>query len=368
MITRIPLSKSNIKIDLKTEFSSIDSKYVEEFENVLEDYYLGEKKPIALNSGTSAIHLALKLIGVEKGDEVLCQSFTYIATVNPVIYQDAKPVFIDSELDTWNMSPQYLEEAIVERISKGKKPKAIIFVHSYGMPAKVNEILSIAKNYGITLIEDSAEALGSTYIDQKCGTFGDLGILSFNDNKIITTSGGGALICKTDKAKQRALFLATQARDDTTYYQHSEIGYNYRMSNVLAGIGRSQMELIDNHVLLRRKMNSFYQKLFKSVNGVTVFTEPSAEYFSNHWLSCILIDSSITGFTKEDLRLQLEKDNIESRPLWKPMHLQPVFKGYDYYGSNIAETFFDSGLCLPSGSNLTDDDREKIAESIRKLL
>ena len=329
-------------------------------------HYIGEESRVAcLSSGTAALHLALILADVQLNDEVICQSFTFSASANPITYQGANPIFIDSENDTWNICPIYLEEAIVDRLAKGKKPKAIILVHLYGMPAKSDEILAIANKYEITLIEDAAEALGSTFKGQKCGTFGDYGILSFNGNKIITTSGGGAIVCKNEKDKQKAIFLATQARDDAPHYQHSEIGYNYRMSNILAGIGRGQMEVLDAHIGLRRDMNLFYKNIFKNVEGITVFEEPNNDYYSNHWLSCILIDSGITGFTSQDLRLQLEKDNIESRPLWKPMHLQPVFKEYDYYGGNVSETLFNKGLCLPSGSNLAKEDRIRIEEVIR---
>jgi dTDP-4-amino-4,6-dideoxygalactose transaminase len=266
------------------------------------------------------------------------------------------------------MCPIHLEAAIKYQISKNKKPKAIIVVHLYGMPAKIDQITAIAKKYEIALIEDAAEALGSTYKGQKCGTFGDFGILSFNGNKIITTSGGGALVCKNEKDKQKAIFLATQARDEAPHYQHSEIGYNYRMSNILAGIGRGQMEVLDKHIELRRAMHQFYKKLFANVAGVSVFEEPCSDYYSNHWLSCVIMDSSIASFTREDLRLHLLKDNIESRPLWKPMHLQPVFKDCEYYGTTVAEDLFRDGLCLPSGSNLTNSDRIRIANSIQKLL
>ena len=338
------------------------------FEQDLENYILENTKIACLSSGTAALHLSLILSGVKNGDEVLCQSFTFSASANPITYLGAKPIFIDSEKETWNMCPVFLEEAIKESIKKGKKPKAIIVVHLYGMPAKMDEILLIANKYEIVLIEDAAEALGSSYKGQKCGTFGDFGILSFNGNKIITTSGGGALVCKSEKDKQKAIFLATQARDAAPHYQHSQIGYNYRMSNVLAGIGRGQMEILDKHVALRRKNNQFYQNLFKDVVGITVFKEPSEDYFSNHWLSCVLIDKSVTGFSREDLSLQLEKENIESRPLWKPMHLQPVFKDCLYFGMQVTENLFEKGLCLPSGSNLTDLDRERITTSIMKLV
>ena len=340
---------------------------VNAFEEDLRNYIKQNKTVACLSSGTAALHLALILADVIQGDEVLCQSFTFSASANPIVYQGAKPIFIDSESDTWNMCPDALEKAIVEGIVSGKKPKAIIVVHLYGMPAKMDEISAIAKKHSITLIEDAAEALGSSYKGQKCGTFGDFGILSFNGNKIITTSGGGALVCKTKEDKQKAIFLATQARDDAPHYQHSQIGYNYRMSNVLAGIGRGQMEILDKHVALRRENHQFYQELFKDVEGVTVFKEPSEDYFSNHWLSCVLIDKSVTGFSREDLSLQLEKENIESRPLWKPMHLQPVFKDCLYFGMQVTENLFEKGLCLPSGSNLTNDDRKRIEVSIKKL-
>ena len=299
---------------------------ISNFENDLEVCFNNKRKVVALNSATSAIHLALILAGVEEDDLVICQSFTFSASANPITYQGAKPIFIDNENDTWNMSPIYLEEAIVNRIAKGIKPKAVIVVHLYGMPAKMDEISIIAKKYNITLIEDAAEALGSTYKGQKCGTFGDYGILSFNGNKIITTSGGGALVCKTEKDMKKGIFLATQARDEAPHYQHSQVGYNYRMSNIVAGIGRGQMEVLDEHIGLRRKMHEFYQELFKDVEGIKVFKEPNKDFFSNHWLTCVVINESITGFTREDLRLALEKENIESRPLWKPMHLQPVLR------------------------------------------
>jgi dTDP-4-amino-4,6-dideoxygalactose transaminase len=357
-----------IRETLKKSQSSVYGGCLSVFENDLE-LYLEENSNVAcVSSGTAAIHLALIVAGVVQGDEVLCQSFTFAATANPIVYQGAIPVFIDSEKETWNMCPNHLEEAIKDRIAKEKKPKAIIIVHLYGMPAKMDEISAIAKKYQVTLIEDAAEALGSTYKSQKCGTFGDFGILSFNNNKIITTFGGGALICKNNEDKKKAIFLATQARDDAPHYQHSVVGYNYRMSNVLAGIGRGQMEVLEKHIRLRREMNQFYKEIFKNVEGVTVLEEPSETFFSNHWLTCVLINPEITGFTNEELRLQLEKDAIESRPLWKPMHLQPIFKDCAYYGGNVAETLFEKGLCLPSGSNLTAVDRERISNSIQRML
>ena len=338
------------------------------FENDLENYLAQKTKVAALASGTSALHLALILSGVSKDDSVLCQSMTFSASANPIVYQGANPIFVDSENDTWNMCPIALEASINKEVLKGKKPKAIIVVHLYGMPAKMDKIVAIAKKYDIKLIEDAAEALGSTYKGQKCGTFGDFGVLSFNGNKIITTSGGGALVCKSEKDKQKAIFLATQARDQAPHYQHSEIGYNYRMSNIVAGIGRGQMEVLDKHIGYRRANNQFYKEIFKGVLGVKVFTEPTEDYFSNHWLSSIIIDEVKAGFNREDLRLSLLEDNIESRPLWKPMHLQPVFKEIKYYGDDIAENLFKDGLCLPSGSNLTDENRERIKNSINKII
>lgn len=337
------------------------------FEQDLENYLGNEAKVAALASGTSALHLALIMAGVLHGDEVICQSMTFSASANPIVYQGANPVFVDSESKTWNMCPVHLETAIKDRIAQGKKPKAIIVVHLYGMPAQMDRIVDIAKTYNITLIEDAAEALGSNYKGQKCGTFGDYGVLSFNGNKIITTSGGGALVCKTKEAKDKAVFLATQARDAAPHYQHSHIGYNYRMSNIVAGIGRGQMQVLDKHIGLRRENNSFYNELFENKEGITVFKEASTPYFSNHWLSAVIIDADKTGFTREDLRLRLEEDNIEARPLWKPMHLQPVFKDAPYIGKKIAENLFENGLCLPSGSNLTNVYKDRIKKSIEKL-
>ncbi|TCI91746.1 aminotransferase class I/II-fold pyridoxal phosphate-dependent enzyme [Tenacibaculum sp. M341] len=338
------------------------------FEEDLEKYVKENSKVACLASGTSALHLALILAGVKSGDNVICQSMTFSASANPIKYQGAEPIFIDSEKDTWNMCPLALEAGILNSISKGSKPKAIIVVHLYGMPAKMDEILNISKKYEITLIEDAAEALGSTYKGQKCGTFGDFGVLSFNGNKIITTSGGGALVCNNQEDKNKAIFLATQARDNAPHYQHSHVGYNYRMSNITAGIGRGQMEVLDEHIGFRRVNNQFYKELFAEVEGIEVLKEPDSNYFSNHWLSSIIIDKEKTGFSREDLRFSMLEDNIESRPLWKPMHMQPVFKDCLFYGSNISEKLFEEGLCLPSGSNLTDSDRDRIKVSIHKLL
>ena len=331
------------------------------FENDLEAYIGEQKNVAALSSGTAAIHLGLVLLEVKAGDEVICQSFTFSASANPILYQGAHPIFVDSEKDTWNMCPVALEEAIVDRIKKGKKPKAIIAVHLYGMPFKVDELKTVAAQYGIPILEDSAEALGSTYKDQKCGTFGDIGVLSFNGNKIITTSGGGALVANTKELKEKAIFFATQSRDQAPHYQHSEIGYNYRLSNICAGIGRGQMEILDQHVALRRSMHDFYVDYFKDINGVTVFEEPTSDFVSNHWLSAILVDpSKSNGKTREDLRMALEQKNIESRPLWKPMHMQPIFADCPYYGKDVAEQLFENGLCLPSGSNLGHAERTRI--------
>lgn len=337
------------------------------FENDLKNY-LGTKKEVAaLASGTAALHLALILAGVTKGDQVLCQSFTFSASANPIVYQGATPVFVDSETTTWNVCPEALETAIQDRIAQGKKPKAIVVVHLYGMPVQMDKIVVIAQKYDITLIEDAAEALGSTYKGQKCGTFGDFGILSFNGNKIITTSGGGALVCKDQATKDKAIFLATQARDDAPHYQHSHIGYNYRMSNIVAGIGRGQIEVLDKHIGLRRNMNTFYREFFEGKEGFRVFMEPSSEYHSNHWLSCILVDENKAGLSRESIRLALLEENIESRPLWKPMHLQPIFQDAPYYGKNVAEEFFINGLCLPSGSNLTEENKHRITDILQKL-
>ncbi len=340
---------------------------VTEFENSLQNYLGQDSHVAALSSGTAAIHLALIMLGIKPGDFVICQSFTFSASANPIMYLGAIPIFIDSEEQTWNMCPQALEDALKFYDSQGKLPKAIIAVHLYGMPFNVKAIRQIADRYQIPIIEDSAEALGSTFEGQNCGTFGDIGILSFNGNKIITTSGGGAVVARNKQMKDKAVFLATQARDNAPHYQHSEVGYNYRLSNICAGIGRGQMEVLDDHIALRRTMNKFYIDYFNDIEGVTVFSEPTDSYYSNHWLSAITIDNTITGKTREDLRLALEEHNIESRPLWKPMHLQPVFKGCSYFGGNISENLFNNGLCLPSGSNLGEDDRGRIKDVFNRF-
>ena len=335
------------------------------FENDLEKY-LGQQSHVStLNSGTAAIHLGLILLGVKAGDVVLCQSMTFSASVNPILYQGATPVFIDSEVDTWNLCPKALEAAIIDSIAKDKKPKAIIAVHLYGVPYKIEEIRVIADQYEIPILEDSAEALGSSYKGQKCGTFGDVGVLSFNGNKIITTSGGGAIITRTKKTKDKAIFFATQSRENTVHYEHREIGYNYRLSNISAGIGRGQMEVLDARIQLRRNMHQFYVTIFSKIDEVSLLTVPNNNYFSNYWLTAILIaPNSAKGINREALRLAFDKENIESRPLWKPMHLQPIFSNYPYYGTDISETLFKKGLCLPSGSNLTDVERNRIKKVI----
>ena len=331
--------------------------------------YLGDGiHAAALSSGTAAIHLALVVLGVEAGDEVICQSMTFSASANPIRYLGATPVFIDSETDTWNLDPVSLEEAIKDRLQKGKKPKAIIAVHLYGMPAKMDEILSIAEKYEIPVVEDAAEALGSSINGKKCGTFGTIAVLSFNGNKIITTSGGGAFISKNKEYVKQATYLATQARDPAPHYQHSQIGYNYRMSNICAGIGRGQMEVLTDRVKQRRANYFFYGEGLQGVPGITLLPEP-AGYYSNRWLTTILVDpGKLGGVTRENIRLELEKLNIESRPLWKPMHLQPVFKGHPFYGNNISENLFTNGLCLPSGSNLSGGNLSLILNCIRSIL
>lgn len=339
------------------------------FEADLEKYLGANLHVAALSAGTAALHLGLILLDVKAGDEVICQSFTFSASANPIAYQGAIPVFVDSEPDTWNMCPVALRQAIEHRLAAGKKPKAIVAVHLYGMPYKADEIRQVADEYQIPILEDSAEALGSTYKGRACGTFGDIGILSFNGNKIITTSGGGALVSNSKEVKEKAVFLATQARDNAPHYQHSHIGYNYRLSNISAGIGRGQMLVLDAHIAKRQAMNAFYRELFAEVAGITVFAEPTADFSSNHWLSAITIDKAIHG---ADARVRLaevfNQANIESRPLWKPMHLQPVFQDTLYFGGTVAEDLFEIGLCLPSGSNLSTADRERIATTVRNFL
>ena len=341
-------------------------KNVDEFENAIQEFIEEDKFVAALSSGTAALHLALIQLGVGYGDEVICQSFTFSASANPIKYLGANPVFVDSDPVNWNMSPFFLEEAIKDRISKNKKPKAVIIVHLYGMPALMDEITAICSKYEIPLIEDSAEALGSIYKNKKCGTFGDFAILSFNGNKIITTSGGGALVGPTKETKEKTIFLSTQARDNAPHYQHSEIGYNYRLSNICAGIGRGQMEVLSDRIQQRRAINEFYKDVFSNIDAVNLFSEASSDFFSNHWLSSITIDKKVTTRTNQELMAAFAEENIETRPLWKPMHLQPVFNDCQYYGETVSEELFTAGLCLPSGSNITNDDKNRIYEVISK--
>jgi dTDP-4-amino-4,6-dideoxygalactose transaminase len=320
----------------------------------------------ALTSGTAALHLALRMLNVGKDDVVMVQSFTFCGTTNPVSYQGAELVFIDSEIDTWNMCPVALKKALDNY--KNRLIKAIMPVHLYGMPAKMDELQQIANEHNIPLIEDAAEALGSKFRNQSCGTFGEMAALSFNGNKIITTSGGGALVSKQKHYIHQARFLATQARDEAPHYQHSQIGYNYRMSNIVAGIGRGQMQVLDERVAQRRVNNQRYRKFFEGIPGVTFQTEPNSDYFSNYWLTAILIDPKLNGgISRELVRLALDAQNIESRPLWKPMHLQPVYLGAKFFGSGVCELLFEQGLCLPSGSNLTEEDFERIFIALGKI-
>ena len=324
---------------------------------------------VALSSGTAAIHLALITLGVGIGDWVICQSFTFAGTLNPVVYLGAAPVLVDSEADTWNMDPVALRAAIETGLARGIRPKAIIPVHLYGMPAKIVEILAIAREYDIPVLEDAAEALGSSVGNRPCGSFGDLAVLSFNGNKIITTSGGGALLSNRSDWITYARFLATQARDAAPHYQHSQIGYNYRLSNVLAAIGRAQLQVLTDRVAARRENFERYRQFFTDIEGVSLLDEPSNDVFSNRWLTTIMVDPSRTGgVTRESLRIALNADNIEARPLWKPMHLQPVFKDSPYFGDGLSERLFENGLCLPSGSNLTDEDFARIFESLSRVM
>ncbi len=327
--------------------------------------YLGQGSEVAaLSSGTAAIHLALELLGVTRGDEVICQSFTFSASANPILYLGATPVFVDSERSTWNLSPELLEAAITDRMARGKKPKAIVAVHLYGMPYKVDDIRKISEKYDIPVVEDSAEALGSSYDGVRCGNFGAIGILSFNGNKIITTSGGGALITKKPEVKKRAVFLATQARDEAPHYQHSAIGYNYRMSNVLAGIGRGQMEVLEDRIEARRANFNYYKSQLADRAEITFLQEPET-FYSNRWLTCILTPSYEI---RERIRQNQMEEDIECRPLWKPMHLQPLFKKYPHYTDGTSEDLFRRGLCLPSGSNLNPEDLDRVVALTLKSL
>ncbi len=337
------------------------------FEKDLSDYLGSDNHVAVLSSGTAALHLALILLGIEKGDDVLCQSLTFSASANVIKYIGGNPIFIDSELQTWNLCPQVLEDAIKARISLGKKPKALIAVSLYGMPYRMDEVLNICHHYGISVIEDSAESLGSMYKGQKLGTFGDISVISFNGNKIITTSGGGALISKNPDHKRKAIYLATQAKEDAPHYEHVTLGYNYRMSNIAAGIGRGQMEVLSNHISRRRANHFFYKSILDPVEGVSILHEPDENFYSNHWLNAILIDEKKINKSREDLRLAFLEHNIESRPLWKPMHLQPFFKDELYFGGQNAENLFEMGLCLPSGSNLTESDKIRIKEVLENF-
>jgi len=331
--------------------------------------FTGASACTCLASGTSAIHLALIILGVEQGDEVICSSFTFSASANPIVYQKAIPVFVDSEPGTWNMSPELLEAAILKRIEKGKKPKAIVAVHLYGMPAQIGQIMDIARKFEIPVIEDAAEALGSKFEGKACGTFGDIGILSFNGNKIITTSGGGAMISENPEYCRKAVFLSTQARDNAPHYQHSQIGYNYRMSNISAGIGRGQMEVLLQRVEKRRENHFFYVDNLSGIDGLTFLTEPSDDFYSNYWLTTILVDPKKTGgITREDIRIEFDSLGIESRPLWKPMHLQPIFEKYPSFVDGTSEHLFEIGLCLPSSSNISDEERWKVVNELKRIL
>lgn len=337
--------------------------HVDQFEHRLEKY-IGAQSVVALSAGTAAIHLGLVLLGVGRGDEVICQSMTFAASCNPIVYQGATPVFVDSEADTMNMDPVMLERAIIERYRiTGRYPKAIIPVHLYGMPAKIDEILAIANSYGIPVLEDAAEALGSEFEGRKCGTFGTFGVLSFNGNKMITTSGGGALVCPDAEAAGRAKFYATQARENRPYYYHETIGYNYRLSNISAAIGCGQMDVIDERVTRRRRIHDLYASLLSDCPQVKVQNNPDGRFDSNFWLTTIALGDE-THKSADDLRMYLAADNIESRLLWRPMHMQPVFADAPYYGGDVAERLFDHGLCLPSGSSLTDDDISRVARRI----
>ena len=333
--------------------------------------FLGEDSHIvALSSGTAAIHLGLVQLGIKEGDEVICQSFTFAASANPIKYLGATPVFVDSEEDTWNISPEWLEKAIIDRKTvTGKYPKTIIPVHLYGMPAKMDEICTIADKYNIPIMEDAAEAIGSTLKNRQCGTFGEFGALSFNGNKMITTSGGGALVCRTEEEAKRTMFFATQARENRPYYYHEHIGYNYRMSNICAGIGRGQMEVLDRHINRRRAIHALYTELLAGCDGISVKQNPTADFDSNFWLTCIEVDpTKCDEKTADDIRLNLESHNIESRLLWRPMHMQPIFADCPYYGDGTSEQIFERGLCLPSGSSLTDEQITFVADTIKKFV
>uniref|UniRef100_UPI0040292F51 aminotransferase class I/II-fold pyridoxal phosphate-dependent enzyme n=1 Tax=Prevotella sp. TaxID=59823 RepID=UPI0040292F51 len=374
------------------------------FEEDLEIFVGQNKKVVALSAGTAAVHLALIDCGVKAGDEVMVQSFTFCASSNPIKYLGATPVFVDSEKDTWNMDPELLDKAIADRLKiTGKKPKAIVVVYLYGMPAKIDEILKVSKKYDIPLIEDAAEGFGSKYKGQVCGTFGKFGVLSFNGNKMITTSGGGALICDDADSKNQIMFYATQARESYPYYQHEHIGYNYRLSNVCAGIGRGQMTVLDEHIAHHKHVLALYKELLSDIKGITVHTNPNEDFDSNYWLNSIILDENLhvkgeeeayqtviqgavggaAGVTHtakfahtdlepnknvEAMRVALDKANIEARPLWKPMHCQPVYQDCPAYTNGVSEELFKKGLCLPSGPCVTDEDVKYIVNSIKESI
>ena len=342
---------------------------VDAFEQSLVEYLHEDRRVVALSAGTAALHLGLILLDVKPGDEVICQSFTFAASANPISYLEAKPVFVDSEKDTWNMDPVLLEEAIKDRLRKtGKLPKAIIPVHLYGMPAKMDEIMEIAGRYGIPVLEDAAEALGAELNGRKCGTFGELAALSFNGNKMITTSGGGALICRTEEEARQTKFYATQARDAAPHYQHTHIGYNYRMSNICAGIGLGQMTVLEEHVAHHRRVHELYEQAFANVKGIELKSNPDERFHANYWLCTILIDKEETGVDCEELRVFLDRKGIETRPLWKPMHLQPVFAGSPCYVDGTSEKLFEKGLCIPAGPCVTDEDVAYIVSEIKSCI
>lgn len=360
----IPLINNAIDTTLKFSYNN---RNIEDFESDFERFLGRGHSFTALNSGTSSIHLALLLLGVKSGDEVICQTFTFAASAFPVLYLKARPVFIDSERKTWNMCPDSLREAIMHRLKKGKKPKAIIVVHTYGMPAKMDEILKVSKEFNIPIIEDAAGALGSIYKEQKCGTIGDFGVFSFNNNKIITTFGGGGLVTKNKTLKKKSIFLATQAKEDCSHYKHNEIGYNYRMSPVAASLGLSELSLLGKKILHKKNIFSYYDHLFECIPGVELKKEPNENFESNHWLTSVLINDNEANESNITLRKKLYMEGIETRLLWKPLHLQLVFKNCLYFGNNVAEMLFNSGLSLPSGI-LEKSDLDRISSSINKIL
>lgn len=350
---------------LRSNWIAPAGDHLDQFEHWLSQYF-NQLPVVALNSGTSAIHLALKLLGVSQGDEVICPSFTFVATTNPVMYEKATPILVDSEPTTWNMCPDQLEHAIRDRLSQGKKPKAIIVVHLYGQPAKMTEILSIAQQYAIPVVEDAAEALGSLYQDQKVGTLGNLGVVSFNGNKIVTTSAGGVLITKEPEQAKKALFWSTQSKDTEPHYQHSELGYNYRLSNILAAIGLGQVQHLQEKVAHRRRVFDFYSTHLPA--DLVSFQTELTHTFSNRWLTCITLNPQKTSATPSQLYAALAAENIEARPLWKPLHLQPLLEACSYYGSTVCTDLFQQGLCLPSGANLQENDLYRVVNVINKLL